>query len=293
MSTGKTASAHGTPAVSIHTRPLWRIRLARELPRYLLCALSVAGLAASARFAIAPPRPTAIRVAPRDSSPPDAGAQSYAALFARRYLTWNAAEPEASRGALEEFVQPGMEPEAGLRSPSSGEQLVEWAEVVQERSPMPGEHVYTVAAQTSSAGLVYLTVGVVREPDGSLALADYPAFVGAPAIGQTQTRVHLREVQEPALQTVVERALRNYLAGSESELEADLARGARVSLPRMGLSLQSLQRLDWAPGADTLLAVVQADDGRGEQYTLAYELDVTRTQGRWEIAAVQMDPDTP
>jgi hypothetical protein len=293
MSTGKTVDAPGAPAVSIRTRPLWRIRLGRELPRYLLCALSVAGLAASARFAIAPPRPAAIRVAPRNSSPPDPGAEGYAALFARRYLTWNAAEPEASRRALEEFAEPGMEPEAGLRVSSSGEQRVEWAEVVQEREPVPGEHVYTVAAQTSTAGLVYLTVGVAREPGGSLALAGYPAFVGAPAIGQTQAQARLREVQEPALRTVVERALRNYLAGSESELQADLASGARVSLPRMGLSLQSLQRLDWATGAGAVLAVVQAEDGRGEQYTLAYELDVTRAQGRWEVTAVQMDPDTP
>jgi hypothetical protein len=292
MTNGKPASAQRA-AVSIRTRPLWRIRLARELPRHLLCALSVAGLAASARFAIAPPRPAAIRVVSSSSSRPDPGAVSYAALFARRYLAWNAAEPEASRRALEEFAEPGMEPEAGLRPPSNGEQRVEWAEVVQEREPVPGEHVYTVAAQTSTAGLVYLTVSVAREPDGSLALVGYPAFVGAPAIGQAQAQAHLREVQEPELRTVVERALRNYLAGSESELQADLASGARVSLPHIGLSLQSLQRLDWAAGADAVVAVVQAEEGRGGQYTLAYELDVTRTQGRWEVAAVQMDPDTP
>ena len=45
------------PTVTITSRALWRIRLARELPRYLLCGASLAGLAASARFAIAPPSP--------------------------------------------------------------------------------------------------------------------------------------------------------------------------------------------------------------------------------------------
>ena len=40
-----------------------------------------------------------------------------------------------------------------------------------------------------------------------------------------------------------------------------------------------------------MLAAVQAQDGRGAQYTLAYELDVARAQGRWEVSAVQMDPD--
>ena len=57
------------------------------------------------------------------------------------------------------------------------------------------------------------------------------------------------------------------------------------------LALQSLQSLVWAPGAGAVLAVVQAQDQRGAQYTLAYELDVARLQGRWEISAIQMDPD--
>ena len=35
-----------------------------------------------------------------------------------------------------------------------------WAEVVQAREPRPDEHVYTVAAQTDTAGLLYLTVAV-------------------------------------------------------------------------------------------------------------------------------------
>jgi hypothetical protein len=286
-------ATHERPAVQIRTRPLWQIRLARELPRYLLCALSVAGLAASARFAIAPPRPPASGPAPRVSAPVDLAAEGYAALFARRYLTWNAAEPEASRRALEPFTGSGLEPAAGLRLPASGQQRVEWAEVVQGREPAPDQHLYTVAAQTDAGGLEYLTVGVAREPDGSLQLSGYPAFVGAPATSAAQPASRLREVQEPALQTVVERALRNYLAGSESELAADLTAGARVSLPRLGLSLQTLQHLAWAPGAGAVLAVVQAAGGDGEQYTLAYELDVAHVQGRWEIAAVQMDPDSP
>jgi hypothetical protein len=40
-----------------------------------------------------------------------------------------------------------------------------------------------------------------------------------------------------------------------------------------------------------VLALVQAEDGRGARYTLEYELDVTVTQGRWEVSAIQMDPD--
>jgi hypothetical protein len=280
--------------VSVAARPLWRIRLARELPRWLLQALALTGLLASARFAIAPPRAIVPSTALRAPAQPDLAAEGYASLFARRYLSWNAADPEGHRRGLAGFVGSGMDPDAGLQLPASGEQQVQWTEVVQAREPRAGEHVYTVAAQTDSAGLLYLTVSVVRRGDGTLALGGYPAFVGAPAASPESAvpGAGLREVEEPALATVVERALRNYLAASASELAADLASGARVSLPASALSLRSVAQLKWASGGGAVLALVQAQDARGAQYTLGYELDVTREQGRWEISAIQMNPDT-
>jgi conjugative transposon protein TcpC len=282
----------GPPArrgeVVIRSRPLWQIRVLRGLPRYLVCALAGAGILASARFAIVPPRPRAVP-APAGPQPADRAAEGYAALFARRYLTWNSGEP-ASAHTLDAFTGAAMEADVGLRLPPSGEQHVEWAEVVQAREPSPGERVYTIAAQTDTVGLLYLTVPVQREADGTLALADYPAFVGAPAYATARPRGQLREVADAALQTVVERALRNYLAGSGSNLAADLASYARVSLPRLGLSVESVGHLHWAPGGGAVLAPVQAHDGRGVHYSLEYELDVTRAAGRWEVSAVQMEP---
>jgi hypothetical protein len=59
----------------------------------------------------------------------------------------------------------------------------------------------------------------------------------------------------------------------------------------LALSLQSVSRLTWATGPQSVLAVVQAEDARGVRYTLAYEVDVVRAQGRWEISAIEMDPD--
>jgi len=278
-------------SVGVRAMPLWRIRLSRELPRYVLCAVSIAGLMASARYAIAPPRPTTQTESRRTPPPSDRAAEGYASLFARRYLTWDASEPQADQRALASFAGPGMEPNAGLQLPPSGEQRVEWVEVVQQREPLPGEHVYTIAAQTDTAGLLYLTVSVVRLADGSLALSGYPAFVGAPSLSPAQAPTHLREVEDPVLITVVTRAMRNYLGGSTGELAADLMDGARVSLPGLELSLESVGRLSWSPGGGSVLAQVQAKDARGVQYTLSYELDVARAQGRWEISAVQMDPD--
>jgi hypothetical protein len=277
--------------VTVSSRSLWRIRLARDLPRHLLCAAAVTGLVASIRFAVAPPQAVRAATAVRVLAAPDRAAEAYAALFARRYLTWNAAEPQAEVHALEPFLGAGMEVDAGLELPATGEQRVEWVEVVQSRESAPGEHVYTLAAQTDSSGLVYLTVTVSHASNGSLVLAGYPAFVGPPAAGPAQTPSHLREVSERGLATVVQRVLRNYLAASASELEADLAVGASVSLPPQPLTLESMQRLDWAPEGQAVLATVRAQDARGAQYTLAYELNVVRRQGRWEVSAVQTDPD--
>jgi hypothetical protein len=254
-------------------------------------ALALWGIAASIRLTLAPPRSHASASPPVQRERADRAAEGYAALFARRYLTWNGAEPLASARLLEPFAGNAMEANLGLRLPPSGEQRVEWAEVVQAREPASGEHVYTVAAQTDSAGLVYLTVSVRRGANGSLALADYPAFVGAPAYGLAEPQGRLPEVTDVTLQTVVERALRNYLAGSESNLAADLTSGARVSLPRLGLTLASMGRLHWAAGGGAVIASVLAQDGRGVHYSLAYELDVARTAGRWEVSAVQAEPN--
>jgi Conjugative transposon protein TcpC len=280
----------GRASVRVISHPLWRIRLAGGLPRYLLCAAALFGLVASARFAIAPPRaagPPRARAAPPAF---DRGAEGYAALFARRYLTWNAAEPLASARALEPFTGPGAEAGAGLRLPPNGAQRVEWLEVVQQREPAAGEHTYTLAAQTDSAGLLYLTVTVARAGDGSLALAGYPAFVGPPTYGRALSPARQHDVADASLGAVVERALRNYLAGAGANLAADLTSGARVAAPRQGLALQSVSHLHWAPAGSSLLATVQAQDPRGVQYALEYELDVARVGGRWEVSAIQMDP---
>jgi hypothetical protein len=290
MSGQRAAATRATVTVTSH--PLWRLRVARELPRHLLMAASAAGLMASARIVLDPPRAQPASAASTRAAAPDRAAEGYAVLFARRYLSWNESEATAGGHALDAFAGAGMEAGAGLVPPASGEQHVDWAEVVQVRDgSTAGVQIYTVAAQTDGAGLLYLAVAVARTASGRLALAGYPALVGAPAAGPATAPPRLREVGEPALASVVERALRNYLAGSGEELEADLAPGARVSLPALAVELEALVRLDWTADGRSVVALVRAQDARGARYTLAYELDVVREQGRWEIAAVQTDPD--
>jgi hypothetical protein len=272
------------------TRPLWRVRLTREAPRYLLAALAAFGIAASARFAISPPLPATPASVRPSAERRDVAAEGFALLFVRRYLTWTAVEPEADSRAMAALTGPQMEADAGMQPPAGGRQQVAWAAVVQERRPSSDVHVYTVAAQTDPAGLVYLSVRVARNSDGHLALAGYPAFVGPPAVDPALLANARLQPVEPALATVVARALRNYLARSDVELAADLTSAARVSLPTLALSLDSVQRTLWTPDHHSVIAEATAHDARGTRYELAYELDVVHAQGRWEIAAVQMDP---
>jgi hypothetical protein len=270
---------------------LWRIRLSRVWTRYLLYLLAAWGLAASARFAIAPPTPPTPKIPHIET--PDRAAEGFAALFTRHYLSWNSSSPETYRKELEPFLGASFVGQVATQLPTKGEQQVQWTEVVQSREVKAGEHVYTVAAQTDTAGLLYLTVDVMRQSAGSLALASYPAFVGAPTSTTLENLTeHLKDVEEPRLSTVVNRALSNYLSGSASDLAADLSSEAQVSLPGMSLALQSVSQLKWLPGHQSVFAVALARDQRGAQYTLTYEMDISYQQGRWEISAIQMNPDT-
>jgi hypothetical protein len=281
------SAAPPSSKLTVTARPVWRIRLARELPRHLLQAAALAGLLASARYAISPPTPKVGRVASAPAALVDRPGEGFASLFARRYLTWDASSPEAHRLALAPYLGADMEVEAGFSPPESGAQRVLWTQVVQAQPLAGGGEAYTVAAQTDVSGLLYLSVPVARLAGGVLALGGYPALVGPPAIAASLPSPHRSEVEDGALATVVSRALRNYLAGASSELAADLSPGARVSVPSTQLALEAIQSLDWSPDGRAVLVTVRARDRRYGRYQLAYRLGVASLAGRWEIGSIQ------
>jgi hypothetical protein len=280
-----------TASVSVSAKPLWRIRLGQELPRLILHAAAAAGLLASIRFAVAPPRARPPVRAPAGARPVDLEAQGFASLFARSYLSWQQGDPEARRAALEPFAGPDLALEAGTQPPTNGSQQVTFEQVVQEREPQPDLHVYSIAVETEPQGLVYLTVPVLRRPGGSLSLGGYPAIVGPPDTAPASPALESGgEVQDASLRTVVRRALRNYLAPAPGNLAADLAPGASISTPTHGLWLEALQSLTWAVSrSDAVVAQVIALGPGGARYTLAYEIEVRKLAGRWEIAAIQAE----
>jgi hypothetical protein len=262
------------------------------MTRWVVYAAAAAGLAASARFAIAPPRPSAPPPTPVERR--DLAAEGFASQFARAYLTFDGQQPDVDRAQLAPFVGDELDPDLGLRAPPGSSQRVRWTQVVQSRPADDGSRVYTVAAQTDRAGLLYLSVDVERDKHRVLRLDGYPALVGAPlaAPAVAASGSEMRDVADGSLRATCQRALRNYLARAADNLNADLTSGAVVALPGLALSLRRLAALQWAPDRLSVFATVDAVDGDGVTYELRYELDVRRVDARWEIAAIQTDPTT-
>ncbi len=277
--------------VRLDTRPLWRLRLSASLTRWVLYVTAAVGLATTARFAIAPPRPPALRAVPAVVA--DRAAEGFATLFARRYLTWDATTPALHQSGLAGFVGGAIDPDAGMGPPSRGSQRVAWVEIVQARTAAPGEHVYTVAADTGGGPPTYLSVDVVRGAAGELRLGRYPALIGAPVSRPAEAldAGAAGAVSDPGVATVVERALRNYLAGSGQNLAADLAPASLVATPIEHLGLDRVERLQAARGGG-VLATVGAHDSLGATYTLTYQLDLQWSGGRWLVGAIESDPRT-
>ncbi len=268
---------------------MWVVRLGRRVGRLLVAAVALSGCAAAMRVAIAPPRsvPTRAPVAAEHLA-----AEGFAALFARRYLTWNAAAPALHQQGLAPFTGSGVDPDAGLVPPANVSEQVLWTDVVQSRSGPAGEEVYTVAVATDAAGLEYLAVPVVRNGAGGLALGGYPAFVGPPATGSfDEASASLPQLGDATLSIVVTRALRNYLADAGSNLAADLTPNARISYPAQPLVIDDVASLRWSSADESVVAQVVASDDRGVQYSLAYEIAVARDQSRWEVSAIEVNPD--
>ena len=110
--------------VSVSSRSMRRLRVSAGLTRWVLYATATAGLAASARFAIAPPH------APAAPAPVverrDLAAEGFASQLARSYLTFDGDRPDAHRAQLAPFVGDQLDPDLGLRAPPGRVQRVRW-----------------------------------------------------------------------------------------------------------------------------------------------------------------------
>jgi hypothetical protein len=242
-------------------------------PRYLVLGVLALLLALGLRSLF---HPSAASDPARVAAGADAPSRAFALQFSRAYLSYDAERPGARSRALAPFLSDAVSAEAGF-FPGGGSQAVIWAEVASDQPALTGGRAITVAVALNTQALpVYLTVTVAHERGGPLSLVGYPAFVGAPATSRDAPSFTRSAVEDQQLSAVVARALRNYLAGSARNLEADLAPDAAVTLPTLPLRVRSVGRIEWLgrSGARAVLATVEASDARGGTYTLAYELGI-------------------
>lgn len=287
--------AHGAPksTVAIDHGGLWRIRVRLGWPRYLLYILAGLAILRTVLAILAPaavPRPVIVR--PSGSDP---AASGFAVMFARAYLSYDSQNPSAREQALKPFIGGGgaLDQDAGFAPPDSGSQQVSAAELVQSVPLGGGRQRFTVMALTSQAGTVCLAVTVGRDSTGALQLVGVPAFVGAPrtAPAAADPAANGDDVADPALKAVIARAIGNYLSGSSTELQADLAPNTAVSTSPHHLRLAQLERMTWAaPGQ--VGVDLQATDRTGATWELHYTLAVSR-RDRWYLTAIETNPTQP
>lgn len=268
--------------------PGGRARLRAAAPRYLALGVLVLLLALGVRSLFYSPP---VSSPARPAAAADPPSRLFALQFARAYLSYDASRSAARDRALAPYLSNAVDADAGYFA-SKGRQRVLWAEIASDQPALAGGRAITVAAALSTQPLpVYLTVTVAHERGGPLALVGYPAFVGAPATSRDAPTSSRTPVDDPQLATVIERVLRNYLAGSAANLKADLAPGAAVTLPTLALEVRSIQRSEWlgGPGSGAVLATVAAVDERGGAYTLAYELGIA-TRERPYVDFIEVVP---
>jgi hypothetical protein len=267
------------------TRKLRAVRITASLPRVLasivLLVLAVAGI----RSIVA--RPTKTVVARSAAAPAlDQGAEEFAQSFARAYLTWNGQSQGQRESALRPFLSSALDQDAGVQ-PGGGSQSVGWTSVVGQQAD-GSQTLVTVVAQTSH-GLVYLSVPVARDNHGFLFVSNYPAIVGPPASDTTAALPSQQQITDSALQTVVARAVTNYLAGNQANLLADLTPNALVSLPPQHMTVTNTQPATWTVPGRRVAIQVTTNDAHGNSWTLTYEVGVQKLD-RWYVQSIQVDP---
>lgn len=228
------------------------------------------------RSIVSPPKPASAPL----SVTADAPSRSFALQFARDYLTYDARRPAERDRALATLLPTSLAQGAGV-FPESGKQRVLWADVASDQPALIGGRVITVAAGVSTQpDPVYLAIPVRHPPEGSVSLAGYPSFVGAPSVDTSAGGSSYDEVSDPAVEEVVTRVLRNYLAGSAQNLKADLSDEAYITLPTVELHLEAIEQLVWlgGSGSGAVLATLLARDAHKVTYTLTYEVGLTYSE---------------
>lgn len=225
----------------------------------------------------------------------DVGEQQLARDYAAQFLTFDAKHPDARTEALSALT--GMDAQAidgGLAAESGSRRVLSTAIVQAQPAPSQLGTRYVVAVDSDTDARSYLAVTVGRDSNGAVRLVGTPALVGAPLSVSATPDPAGRDVQDPGVRTVTERALGNYLDGNAGDLAADLAPTAIVSPPTVPLHLQRVSAVRTERGVPAgVLVTADVLGPQGEQMQLTYELGVQQLGGRWVVSGIQVNPAGP
>jgi hypothetical protein len=101
-----------------------------------------------------------------------------------------------------------------------------------------------------------------------------------------------QEVSDPAVSTVVSRALTNYLEGDGQDLQPDLAGGVSLSVPDTPLGRIQVGQIAWLDQGRSVGVDVQASDRSGAAYTLHYTISLVEQPSagggsRWFVSSIE------
>ena len=286
---GTSAARAPSSRAEVQHASVRRMRLLARAPRLLAVTVAVVLALAGLRTVVfGAPAPKIERF--YEPASDNIGTEAFAEDFARAYLTWSGSGATQAYGQSLALYNPQFADSQGVQ-PSNTPERVSWASVVQDQpSALKGSRIVTVELQLVPGDrTVYLAVPVNRAQNGALAITTWPSFVGAPAVQSAPTMPSLTAVTDPNLITVVTRAITNYLAGDENDLQADLAPGAQVTYPAQQLQVSGPPVSVQSTGPGGVLVTVRATDAQGASYTLAYEVGVEMTE-RWYVDSIEVIP---
>lgn len=259
-------------------------RLGRGLLWLLVIVLLARGLTSLLATDDAASRPVAKPLVHATPTWPDDEARTFAADFARAYLT-------APQPSLERYVTPDLASTIAAEYEPGARQQVGAVSVARVASLDPSQALITVAAAVGD-DTRYLAVPVARDPGGGLVVTDQPALVGPPAraVIEAPSLEQVDSGERPAIEDVAKRFLTAYLAGDGEGLEYLVPPGTRISPVGRRYELVGITSLLLAAPpkgrARTVWTSVRARDVESRAtYGLRYRLQLVRDD-RWYVSAV-------
>lgn len=273
------------------SRSLTHARLLARAPRIAVIGAGALLALGGLRSAIVPPvavtpPATAVRQAPAAVVP-------FAEAFVRDLLTWEASDPGERERRLAAYLADGLDPDGGVAPVPGRSQRPEWTVASGPRAAEAGSG-WRVAVLAGLPGgrRMTLVVTVAAGAGGSLVVSDYPSLSALAARGTARAAGWNESVEDAELERVVERALRNYLAGRAGDLQADLAPGAHVTTPETTARLTHVEELAWQQPKRRAAVLAAAELPDGTRLRLRFHLSLER-DGRWFVAAINPTNPTP